>query len=119
MKQEIICLVCPRGCHLSGGEEGGQIKVTGNFCPKGIPYAHAEIKHPERVLTTTVLIEGASLPLVPVKSARALPKEKLAETMALLSSVRLKAPVKIGEVAVANILGTGIDMLVTRSLPSV
>ena len=118
MKTKIICLVCPRGCHLEVEELDGKISVTGNFCPKGIPYAHAEIKQPERVLTSTVLVHGASIPLAPVKSARALPKDKLMEAMAVLRGLQLQAPLVCGEVAYANILGTGIDMLVTRSIPA-
>ncbi len=118
MKQKMICLVCPRGCHLEVEEREGKISVLGNFCPKGIPYAHAELKHPERVLTTTVLVEGAALPLAPVKSARALPKDKLLEAMQVLRELKLQAPLTCGQVAYANILETGIDMIVTRSIPS-
>jgi CxxC motif-containing protein len=116
MKRNIVCLVCPRGCHLDVEQIDDKITVQGNFCQKGIPYAHAEMKHPERVLTTTVVIEGAREDLVPLKSARALPKDKLMEAMAVLKNLKLQAPVHCGDVAYADILGTGVDMLVTRSI---
>ncbi len=119
MKKQMICLVCPRGCHLEVEEQDGDIRVSGNFCPKGIPYAHAEWKHPERVLTTTVSVRGAAIDLVPVKSAKAIPKDKLMAAMDCLRTLELQAPLTIGQVAFANILDTGVDMIVTRSIAAI
>ena len=31
---DLICIVCPKGCHLKVDEENGY-KVTGNGCPRG------------------------------------------------------------------------------------
>lgn len=45
------------------------ISVTGNTCPRGDRYARQECTHPERMLTSTVKVEGGRLPVVPVKSA--------------------------------------------------
>lgn len=119
IKKEMICLVCPRGCHLEVEQEGEKIAVRGNFCQKGIPYAHAEMKHPERALTTTVFVEGGSEKLVPVKSEKALPKDKLMAAMAVLKNVKLHAPLRRGDVAYSNILDSGIDILVTRSISKI
>ena len=33
----IICITCPKGCHLSVDEENGYA-VTGNSCPRGAEY---------------------------------------------------------------------------------
>ena len=56
--KELICIVCPRGCHLRV-DEANDYAVTGNSCPRGAAYGRAELTHPTRVLTSTVRIDGA------------------------------------------------------------
>ena len=63
----IICITCPKGCRLSVDEENGY-KVTGNGCPRGEIYGKNELQHPVRVITSTVRIEGAAVPRLPVKT---------------------------------------------------
>lgn len=36
-KREIICICCPRGCHLQVDPEN-DYNVTGNACPNGAAY---------------------------------------------------------------------------------
>ena len=43
--KELICIVCPRGCHLKVDEANG-CKVTGNSCPRGEQYGKAELLNP-------------------------------------------------------------------------
>ena len=38
---ELICIVCPRGCHLQVDEANGYA-VTGNSCPRGAEYGRQE-----------------------------------------------------------------------------
>lgn len=35
--KELICIVCPRGCHLKV-DEANDYAVTGNSCPRGAEY---------------------------------------------------------------------------------
>ena len=53
MIKELICIICPMGCHLQ--IEMDDMKninlVTGNSCPRGEKYACKELIHPERILT--------------------------------------------------------------------
>ena len=51
--KELICIVCPRGCHLTIDENKN---VTGNSCPRGVQYAINEVTNPMRMLTSTVFI---------------------------------------------------------------
>lgn len=110
---ELICIVCPKGCHLSVDEQNGY-RVTGHGCPRGEAYGKKELTDPTRVLTSIVRIEGARHPCCPVKTAGAIPKARITEAMALLKNVRLKAPVSIGDTVVRDICGTGIDWVVTK-----
>ena len=92
----IICITCPKGCRLSVDEENGY-KVTGNGCPRGEIYGKNELQHPVRVITSTVRIEDAAVPRLPVKTDKPLPKEKMFECMHLLDGITAKSPVRIGD----------------------
>ena len=52
---ELICITCPKGCHLSVDEKN-DYAVTGNSCPRGVEYGKSELLHPVRVVTSTVRI---------------------------------------------------------------
>lgn len=113
--KELICIMCPKGCHLSVDEKNGY-KVTGNNCPKGAEYGHEELTNPTRVITSTVKITGAKYPRCPVKTLEPIPKAMIFEAMRLLDEVELVSPVKVGDVVIADILGTGIPFVAARSL---
>ena len=115
-KREMVCVSCPMGCAITVelDDNNEVISVTGNTCPRGDKYARQECTPPERMLTSTVKVEGGRLPVVPVKSASPIPKEMLFDAMKEVNKVTLKAPVTFGDVAVKNILGTGIDIVVTN-----
>ena len=80
--KELICIVCPKGCHLKVDEENGYA-VTGNGCPRGAEYGKAELVNPTRVVTSTVRCIGGGHPRCPVKTDRAIPRELLFEAMHL------------------------------------
>ena len=102
---EITCINCPVGCRLSVELENGQVvSVTGNTCPRGTAYAEAELTHPTRTLTSTVRMSNRTA-LLPVKTNRPISKEKMMEVMAMLRDVRATAPVHIGDVVLASVLG--------------
>jgi CxxC motif-containing protein len=117
MKKEIICTVCPRGCHVTVEGEGEKIlSVEGYSCKRGLEYASAEFAHPVRILTTTVKLAGNSSDLLPVRSNQPLPKEKLFECMDIIRQVSVKAPVARYAVIVPNICGTGVDIVATKEI---
>lgn len=115
MKKSLTCVSCPLGCSIEVEMENGEvIAVTGNTCPRGAAYARTEMTHPVRSLATTVKIEGGVHPVVPVKSAGPIPKEKMFDCMKVINSTVIKAPVKIGDVVIENILDTGVNIVVTN-----
>lgn len=113
--KELICIVCPQGCHLKVDEENG-CAVTGNSCPRGAEYGKMELTHPTRVVTSTVRCQGGLYPRCPVKTDKAIPKEKIFEVMGALEDVILAAPVKVGQVVLENVCGAGANVVATRSL---
>ena len=50
---ELICIVCPKGCHLTVDESNGYA-VSGHSCPRGEAYGKAELISPTRTVTSTV-----------------------------------------------------------------
>ena len=73
---------------------------------------------PKRTLATTVRVKGGILPLAPVKTHVPVPKKKIRAITELLAKVEVEAPIKINEVIVADVLGTGADIIATRSIPA-
>ena len=112
---ELICINCPRGCHLNVDEENG-FAVTGNTCPRGAEYGKNEIKDPRRVLTSTVRITGAAYRRCPVRTNKAIPKGMLFEAMNELNKINAVSPVKRGDVLVQDFLNTGSDVIVTKDM---
>lgn len=113
--KELICIVCPQGCHLKVDEENG-CSVTGNSCPRGAEYGKMELTHPTRVVTSTVRCEGGLYPRCPVKTDRAIPKEKMFEVMRALEDITLTAPVQVGQIIIENVCGAGANVVATREL---
>ena len=115
--RKMTCIVCPTGCQLEiGTGADGAVQISGSQCRRGEEYGRNEILNPVRVLTTTVKIIGGSLPLLPVRTTRAIPKGYLDKAMVALADVEVKAPVSTGDVIAANLLDTGIDVIASRDM---
>jgi len=116
---KLICITCPVGCELTVTHEGKKVlKVEGNQCKLGIEYAKQEISEPRRMIITTVRVKGGFHPLVPVRSVEPVPKEKIFPILKELRKVELEAPVEMHQVVLGNALGTGVDVVTSRSLPA-
>ena len=122
MKQELICIGCPMGCQLTAEVENGAVtSVTGNTCPRGDAYARRECVAPVRTVTGTVAIEGAALPVLPVrtsgvKTASPVPKERMADVLAALRDLRALPPVAAGDVLLADVCATGVDVVAAKNM---
>ncbi len=115
--KELICIVCPVGCHIRvKGSDNEHLEISGNNCPRGKKYGIKELTDPRRVLPTTVSIDNAIFTRLPVKSSEALPKKLLMKAMDEIRKVRVEAPVRIGDIIIKDILGTGIDIIATRNM---
>jgi len=118
--KELTCIRCPIGCQITVELEGGEVtKITGNSCPRGAEYASNEVTNPTRIVTSSVRVEGGERPVVSVKTAQDVPKSKIFDVANALGSVVLKAPVKIGDIALTDVAGTGVDMVVTAAVDAV
>ncbi len=116
MKKEMICIVCPRGCHLQIEGENTQWMVNGNLCPRGVEYARNEMMHPVRMLTSTVRTNSIEHPRLPIQTSNPIPKDMMMRAMAELSHVHVQIPIRCGDVIYTHLLGLNIDVVATRSI---
>jgi CxxC motif-containing protein len=94
-------------------DKGEVLDVKGNTCPRGKTYAENECTHPVRTVTSTVMCEGGAI--VSVKTASAIPKEKMFEVMDELRFVKAPANTKIGDVIISDVAKTGVAVVATSN----
>ena len=111
--KELICITCPRGCHLQVDDN---FNVTGNFCPRGAIYAKNELTHPVRMVTSSVNIVSEVATRLRVKTKDPIPKELIFKVMEEIMKVSVKAPIKIGDVVIKDVLGTGVDIVASKNI---
>jgi CxxC motif-containing protein len=116
-EREIVCIVCPTGCRIRVSGAGRKsFRIRGNECKRGEEYALKEITDPRRTLITTVRIDRAPLTRLPVRTNREIPKSSIFPCMEVINRIQVEAPVEIGQVIIPDILGTGADVVASRSM---
>jgi CxxC motif-containing protein len=116
--RELVCIACPVGCRLRVFQDSSGIRVQGNQCEKGDTYGREELLAPRRVVTATVRLAGSPLRRLPVKTHRPLPREHIGALLTQASRLEVRAPVARGQVLLADFLGTGVDLVATRTVPA-
>ena len=115
--KEITCTVCPRGCTVTVKGAETQIEsITGFGCKRGETYASAEFTNPVRLLTSTVKVSGSANELLPVRSAKPVPKSMLFDCMEIIKKTAVTLPVKLGDVLIADICGSGVDIIASKTM---
>lgn len=118
MERDITCIVCPMGCSMVVSEIDGVYKVEGNTCKRGEKYGVEEVTNPRRVITSTVRLEGSYLNLLPVKTEGSVPKDMVFDVMNELSSIKVIAPINVGDIIIKNVLDTGVDIVSAKTMMS-
>lgn len=114
-----LCIGCPLGCRLEvDAVEGEVVEVRGHSCRRGKEFAVQEHTDPRRFVTTTVRVRGGRGARLPVATAASVPKGRVADVARALHALTLDAPVAMGDVVLADVLGTGVDVVATRDLPA-
>ncbi len=117
MIREFTCIMCPRGCEITGElEEGKEPVITGNACPKGADYVKQEMVDPMRNIASSVRITGAEEPVVSVRLNHPVPKSRIFDVMAEIRKAEVTAPVWIGDVVIKDVLGLGSDVIITKNV---
>ena len=113
--RDLICIVCPKGCPMKVTLEGKEIlDVEGFTCPRGKQYAINECTSPMRTVTSTVRTSGGGV--VAVKTDKTIPKELMFDCMKEINKAVATLPVRIGDVLIENLLGTGANVVITANM---
>ena len=117
--RNLTCIGCPMGCQLTVSMENGEVKdVTGNTCKRGDDYARKEVTNPTRIVTSSVKVKGGTIPVVSVKTAHDIPKDRIFDCIKAITDVEVAAPVEIGDVIVRDVCGSGVDVIATKGVPA-
>ena len=112
----MICINCPKGCELDVERTAdGTITVKGHTCPRGEAYGRAELENPTRMVTGLVRVAGMRKPL-PVKTKSPVAKGKISDVLFAMHQATVQLPVRIGDVIVADVAGTGVDLVATANM---
>ena len=114
MPDKVTCIICPKSCVIGANKEGEVISLTGESCNKGKKYAILEITDPRRIFTSTVLIKGSDLKVIPVRTTKPIKKNEWINAKKLIDKLRLDAPVEFGKIIIPDFLENGIDLIATR-----
>lgn len=113
----IRCIVCPTGCSITAKpDEKGNVTFEGYTCERGLEYAKQEYFEPKRILTTTMRVENGKLPLVPVRTNKPIPKKILEDAIKEVAQKIVKAPIKMGDILINNLLGLDAHIIASRDL---
>lgn len=120
----VTCIICPNGCRMSvadaavmdGGETCdaagcGSLQIRGNLCKRGEVFALQEIRDPRRSVTTTCRTAFAQFPTAPVRTSGEVRKDLMQAIVAEVNKVTIDRPMKIGDVVIRDVLGTGVDIV--------
>ncbi|MBR6728595.1 MAG: DUF1667 domain-containing protein [Clostridia bacterium] len=106
MKRELTCIICPKGCTLLAEVNGEAVSVSGNDCPRGAEYAKNECVNPVRTVTSTVRTKSGVL--VPVKTKKPIPKNRMEECMKIINSLSPDLPICVGDVIMEDVFGSAL-----------
>lgn len=109
-----ICIMCPMGCHLEIEERDGVVCVSGNTCPRGAAYGRDEYTRPKRTVTSLARLSTGGV--VPVKTESPVDKNLIKGVLEEIGGAVLVPPLSIGDVAVPDAAGSGVDVVVTADV---
>ncbi len=115
--KHFTCVICPIGCEIDVQlEDGNVVSTEGNKCAKSEEFVLQELKEPMRILTTTIRIRGAKWAMLPVRTDEPIPKRLLFRVIKELANIEMQAPVKVSDVIIGDIAGTGANIVATRNM---
>lgn len=118
MQQELTCIGCPMGCHITAELKNGAVSdVQGFSCKIGERYAHEELTAPRRMVTALCPVQGSHVPLA-VKTSRPIDKRLIFDCLAQIAAHTAVPPIHMGDVLIRGVCGTDVDILATQERPA-
>ncbi|MFI3168922.1 MAG: DUF1667 domain-containing protein [Faecalibacterium sp.] len=115
------CIICPNGCEVTASiaPDGSITACTGQLCLRGETYVKQELTDPRRNIATSVLVRGGDAPITSVRLSDVIPKARIFDVMAQINAQCINAPTTIGDVVIADVLGLGVDVIITKNVAAV
>lgn len=112
----ITCINCPVGCRMEVTHEGENVlSVKGNTCKRGDIYARQECVAPLRMITAVAPVIDRDMP-VSLKTRTPIPKKLIDDCMRAIMEKPFTAPIAAGDVLIADVCGTGVDVIATKAV---
>jgi CxxC motif-containing protein len=64
-------------------------------------------------------VDEGTLAVIPVRSNKELPKQRIFDAVEHVSHIALRAPIEMGTVVVPNLLNLGVDVIASRDVKRV
>ena len=100
MEKDMICICCPKGCHLHYKNN----EISGYTCLRGKEYGLQEAIAPKRIVTSTFKVNSSTINVLPCKTSGPIPKEKIFLVMAEINKLNVDLPIKMNQVLIKNVL---------------
>ena len=129
--EQITCICCPKGCEMLVSDAVnapadltdkqrklhviGDYYVENNLCKRGLNYALEEKTAPQRTLTSIVRAKNRLEP-VSVRTDRPIAKSAIPACLDVLRDIEVDGAFDVGHVIVADICGTGANIVATKPL---
>lgn len=112
MSINLTCIICPMGCSLKVDKTKDGYTVSGNNCIRGEQFGKEEVTSPKRIVTSLIRTKKG---VTSVKTSCPIPKKMIFDVMKEIDKVYVESA-KIGDVVIKNVLGTGADIVVTKTI---
>lgn len=110
MQKEITCIECANRCKLIVEQNGDEIIVSGNRCPRGLKSGREEFLGEREIVKGFV---KSSAGKIAVETSQAVPKGMVYKVTLALKKISVEKEVSAGEVVAENIANSGANLIVS------
>lgn len=113
--QQLTCLNCPFRCKIDVEyDEDSIFAIEGNNCERGFRFVLDSLNLPKRNLSVYVKVENSSVQKIKVTTSHPINRDLIPDLEDMLGKITLQAPVKPGDLVLANVLDSGVDIISTE-----
>lgn len=120
-QKTFTCIICPNGCEVTAfcNPDGSVHTAEGQMCPRGLTYVTQELTNPRRNIASSVVVAGGQAPITSVRLSDVIPKARIFDVMTQINAQKVQAPVALGDVVIADVLGLGVDVIITKPVAAI
>ena len=112
MQKEITCTECANRCKLIVEQNGDEIIVKGNHCPRGLKSGREEFLGERAIVKGFVKSSAYEKGKIAVETDKAVPKGMVYKVTLALKKILVEKEVSVGEIVAENIANSGANLIV-------